>query len=148
LNGYDGMLTFDFTGLSATTWGIGYVVDYGSGQYFDSLVVPLSVGSGRIYIPRFENTLRVIFIPAVAAHFGTTFNFTYHLYLRPAGDINGDNLISIADAVFLINWIFGQQAMPTPLAAADVNCDGIGSISDAVLLINFIFAGGSPPCPY
>ncbi len=148
LNGYEGMLVFDFAGLSATTWGVGVIWDFGGGQYKDTIVVPMPVGSGKISIPKFQDVLRVIFVPGVAAHFGTAFNYTYHLYWRVAGDINGDNNVSIADAVFMINWIFAYQPGPNPISAGDVNCDGSSSIADAVHIINFIFGGGSPPCPY
>ncbi|MGB5138143.1 MAG: MXAN_6640 family putative metalloprotease, partial [Candidatus Zixiibacteriota bacterium] len=71
LNGYSGMLVFDFTGLSATTWGITYVVDYGGGVYADSIISPIQNGKVKISIPNIENALRVIFIPGVASHFGT-----------------------------------------------------------------------------
>ena len=33
LDGYNGMMVFDFTGLSATVWGVAYTIDYGAGQY-------------------------------------------------------------------------------------------------------------------
>lgn len=148
LNGYDGIVGFDFTGLNATTWTLAYVVDYGDGNYFDSLLVPLAGGKAKVWIADFRNVLRVTFIPAVAAHFGTEYNFTYHLHFRRPGDVDGDTQISISDAVFLINWIFAGGATPYPNYIADVNCDGIGSISDAVHLISYIFAGGPPPCQY
>jgi len=62
------------------------------------------------------------------------------------GDANGDNLVSISDAVYLINYIFAGGPAPDPLASGDANCDAQVSISDAVYIINYIFAGGPAPC--
>jgi hypothetical protein len=146
LNGYDGMLTFDFTGLTATVWGVSYIIDYGGGVYADSVISPLVNGKVKISIPHFENALRVTFIPAVCSHFGTNFNYTYHLYFRTPGDVDLDGRLSISDAVYLINWIFSGGATPNPVQAADLNCDGHGSVSDVVYLIRYIFAGGAAPC--
>ncbi len=146
LNAYDGMLVFDFAGMVNTVWGISYVIDYGGGQYTDSVLAPLANGKVKISIPNFENVLRVTFIPGVAAHFGTTYNYTYHLYFRKSGDVDSDNKVSISDAVYMINWIFASGTAPNPVVAGDLNCSGIANISDVVLLINYIFSGGVPPC--
>ncbi len=62
------------------------------------------------------------------------------------GDANGSGLISISDAVFLINYIFAGGPAPVPVPAGDANCSGAVSISDAVYLINYIFGGGLAPC--
>lgn len=66
---------------------------------------------------------------------------------RP-GDANNDNAIDIADAVFLITFIFGGGHPPVPYAvcSGDANCDCSVDISDAVFLISYIFSGGSTPC--
>ncbi len=63
-----------------------------------------------------------------------------------AGDADGSGLVTISDAVFLINYIFGGGPAPNPLAAGDADCSGIVTISDAVYIINYIFGGGPPPC--
>ncbi len=62
------------------------------------------------------------------------------------GDADGSSVISISDAVFLINYIFAGGPPPDPIAAGDVDCNGIITISDAVYMINYIFAGGTAPC--
>ena len=62
------------------------------------------------------------------------------------GDADGNAIITISDAVFLINYIFAGGPEPSPQIAADADCNGITTISDAVYLINYIFAGGLPPC--
>ncbi len=62
------------------------------------------------------------------------------------GDADGNSSISIGDAVFIINFIFGGGPAPAPLEAADADCSGAVSISDAVVIINYIFGGGPAPC--
>ena len=62
------------------------------------------------------------------------------------GDANNDEAINIADAVWIINYIFAGGLPPDPLDAGDTNCDDTCNIADAVWIINYIFAGGYPPC--
>ncbi len=64
------------------------------------------------------------------------------------GDADGNGAISIADAVFLINYIFAAGPAPNPISLGDADCSGAISIADAVFLINYIFSGGpAPNCP-
>lgn len=62
------------------------------------------------------------------------------------GDSDGSLSISISDAVYLINYIFGGGPAPDPIQAGDADCSGTVTISDAVYLINYIFGGGAAPC--
>jgi hypothetical protein len=62
------------------------------------------------------------------------------------GDADGNELINVSDAVYLIAFIFSGGNPPDPFAAGDVNCDDFISISDAVYLIAYIFGGGPAPC--
>jgi hypothetical protein len=68
------------------------------------------------------------------------------------GDADGNGIINISDAVFLIAYIFGGGPAPSPLCAGDCDGNAIVNISDAVYLIAYIFGGGpapvqSPGCP-
>ncbi len=71
--------------------------------------------------------------------------------LNICGDANGDDAINIADAVFLINYIFKGGPAPDPLCVGDANGDDAVNIADAVYLINYIFKSGPAPssecCP-
>ncbi|MFA6908299.1 MAG: CehA/McbA family metallohydrolase [Patescibacteria group bacterium] len=58
------------------------------------------------------------------------------------GDANGDGLISIADPVNLINYIFAGGPAPV---SGDPDHSGRIDIGDAVYLINYIFASGPAP---
>lgn len=64
------------------------------------------------------------------------------------GEANNDGLRNITDAVYLITYIFGGGAAPTPypICSGDANCDCITNITDAVYLIQWIFSGGASPC--
>lgn len=67
------------------------------------------------------------------------------------GDANADLAINVADAVFLISYIFKGGPAPDPLCVGDANADDAVNIADAVYLINYIFKSGPAPseacCP-
>jgi hypothetical protein len=62
------------------------------------------------------------------------------------GDANGDGMVDISDAVYLIAYIFSGGSAPSPLDAGDASCDSMVDISDVVYLIAYIFSGGPAPC--
>ncbi len=79
------------------------------------------------------------------------FDCLYVLNLIPApssdcGDANDDGMVSITDAVYLINYVFAGGPPPEPLLRADVDCSSTINISDVVYLIMYIFASGPQPC--
>jgi hypothetical protein len=61
------------------------------------------------------------------------------------GDANGDFAVNVADAVFMIEYIFKGGSPPEPLEIGDFNCDGDINVGDVVYLINYIFQGGPEP---
>ncbi len=68
------------------------------------------------------------------------------LQTHVCGDADGSAIVTISDAVLLINYIFAGGPAPNPLLSGDADCSGSVTISDAVYLINYIFAGGAAPC--
>jgi hypothetical protein len=64
---------------------------------------------------------------------------------RP-GDANADKEVTIADAVYIVNYLFKSGPAPNPLDAGDANCDEEVGISDVVYLINYLFRSGPAPC--
>ncbi len=63
-----------------------------------------------------------------------------------SGDANNDGIVNIADATYLISYIFASGTAPDPLSAADVDCDNQVTVGDAVYLVRYIFANGPLPC--
>lgn len=61
------------------------------------------------------------------------------------GDANGDPSINIADAVYLINYIFKSGPPPVPLCVADSTGDNSYNVGDAIYIISYVFSGGLPP---
>jgi hypothetical protein len=62
------------------------------------------------------------------------------------GDVNSDRKITVADVVYLVNYLF--KGGPPPIGGlllAEVNCDGRVTVADVVYLINYLFKGGPPP---
>ena len=62
------------------------------------------------------------------------------------GDANGDESVNIADASYIVNFIFFGGNAPDPLSSADANCDLSTNIADASFIIYGIFFGGAKPC--
>lgn len=54
------------------------------------------------------------------------------------GDVNGDGLVNIADAIGLVNYILGKAAFEVDELAADANEDGMLNITDAIAIVNLI----------
>ena len=68
----------------------------------------------------------------------------YGFYLT--GDVTGDGEVDIADAIYLINYLFIGAPPPDPLFLGDVDCDDQLNIGDVVYLINYLFLEGPEPC--
>lgn len=64
-----------------------------------------------------------------------------------AGDANDNGSVNIADAIYLINRVFGSPAGPAPPCCEEGDANGNNSINiaDAIYIINRVF--GSPPGP-
>lgn len=62
------------------------------------------------------------------------------------GDADGNGIVTVSDAVYVVAYIFAGGPAPDPLLAGDADCNGIVTVADAVFLINYIFAGGPAPC--
>jgi hypothetical protein len=62
------------------------------------------------------------------------------------GDVDGSGSVNIADAVYMISYIFGHSAPPQDPWGGDIDCDLSATIADVVYLIEYIFAGGPRPC--
>ena len=80
------------------------------------------------------------------------FMATYALNVEPCvaeliGDTNDDGVITSADIIRLVIYVFkgGPAPVPVPLAG-DANCDNTLTSADIIHLVGFVFKGGEPPC--
>ena len=62
------------------------------------------------------------------------------------GDASKDGVVDLADAIYLLNYVFKGGDPPDPLELGDVNNDGIVDLEDIVYLLNYLFKGGPSPC--
>ncbi len=63
------------------------------------------------------------------------------------GDPNGDEIVDLTDALYLLNYLFREGDAPDPMAAGDVNASCTVDLDDAIHLLNYLFKGGDPPQP-
>jgi hypothetical protein len=59
------------------------------------------------------------------------------------GDCNGDGRITIADATYIVGYIY--RSGPEPMGCADVNLTGVITVADATYLVDYIYRGGPGP---
>ncbi len=74
-----------------------------------------------------------------------SYEVCFNLRFR-CGDVSKDGVVDLADAIFLLNYVFKGGDPPDPLELGDVNADGIVDLEDIVYLLNYLFKGGPPPC--
>lgn len=61
------------------------------------------------------------------------------------GDVNQDGTIDLADAVFLLNYLFKETGAPDPLSLGDANADCVVDVADVIHLLNYLYKGGPEP---
>ncbi len=64
-----------------------------------------------------------------------------------AGDANGDLVVDVTDAIYLLNYLFRNGDPPDPMASGDTNADCVVDVTDAIYLLNYLFRNGDPPQP-
>ena len=65
------------------------------------------------------------------------------------GDVNIDEKVNIADAIFILSYYLKNQPSPDCLDSADTNDDGQINSEDAKVLLSYLFAqGASLPAPF
>jgi len=63
------------------------------------------------------------------------------------GDANGSGNLNIADAIYILGYLFGGGPEPACLDAADADDDGKVRINDVIYLLGFLFAESPQPPP-
>jgi hypothetical protein len=114
-------------------------VDQGNGVWLYSFT-PDSADIGSVY----ELTFIVTDYPSLA-----TDTMIVHprivAFLR--GDIDADNVYSVNDIAYLIEYLFRDGPEPPVLEAADVDTNGLITLSDISYLIYYMFRSGPQPAP-
>jgi hypothetical protein len=70
--------------------------------------------------------------------------FDQHHIFKP-GDANSDGLVTVADVVFLVNYLFKGGPPPDPRWRGDANGDCKVTVADAVYLVAYLFKQGPKP---
>lgn len=98
------------------------------------------------YLPAWDTTVQTYTVTGALTD-GTPLALQGNFILvgHISGDANGDQAVTIGDAVFVVNYVFRDGPAPSLTAAADANADGKVDLGDAVCLVNFIFRGGVRP---
>ncbi|MGB2981881.1 MAG: C25 family cysteine peptidase, partial [Candidatus Zixiibacteriota bacterium] len=61
------------------------------------------------------------------------------------GDVTGDEVIDLADVVFLINYLFRGGTAPDPLSLGDPTADCAVNLGDVIFLLNYLYRSGPAP---
>jgi hypothetical protein len=69
-------------------------------------------------------------------------------YSFQTGDVDRDQDIDLADAIYLANYLIKSGPSPKLLYEADVNCDSEYNLSDVIYLARYVLFGGPTPCIY
>lgn len=105
------------------------------------------VNESRTYgSPRIENiftTDTTQILPSLSGGTITVGSSTPSRFRR--SDANGDGNQDLADAIFVLSFLFGGAQPPACTKAADVNDSGTVDLSDPVFMLNFYFSGGRAP---
>ncbi|MGB3093785.1 MAG: C25 family cysteine peptidase [Candidatus Zixiibacteriota bacterium] len=61
------------------------------------------------------------------------------------GDVTGDEVINLADVVFMINYLFRGGTAPDPLSLGDPTADCVVNLGDVIFLLNYLYKSGPAP---
>ncbi len=61
------------------------------------------------------------------------------------GDANGDGVVDLGDAIYILNYLYKGGPAPNPAWTGDANSDGVVDLGDAIYILNYLYKGGPPP---
>ena len=122
------------------------------GEYTVEFITEAGAPMGSTYsaIIKVDGTLQVTIVTGHDVPVsGQTDSYTFDVvegYRYLNGDASRDGQVDLADAVYLINYVFKGGPAPEPVHAGDADCDLAVNLADAVYIINYVFKGGPVPC--
>ncbi|KPJ49815.1 hypothetical protein AMJ40_04665 [candidate division TA06 bacterium DG_26] len=84
---------------------------------------------------------------AADGHGGSTWSsgvFGFSVQWYGCGDPNGDERVSVSDAIYLVDYLY--RGGLDPKGDADVNVDGTVTTADAIYIVTYVYRNGPPPC--
>ncbi len=141
-----GIAEFTLDGAGIARWAFSGV---GSRTDFDTAQTVVSVVSEdlKIRLPYIDDYDHLIAMPTVISKSALANPYVLQASVLPYGDANYDAAINVADAVYLINYIFRSGPVPVPvIESGDADCDARINITDAVAIVNYVFKDGPEPC--
>jgi hypothetical protein len=70
----------------------------------------------------------------------------YTMVGHRVGDADGNGVVNVSDAVYLLEYVFAGGPAPLFTELGDVDCDGQVNVSDIVYLVKYVFGRGEAPC--
>ena len=131
------------------SWSVGVIIDIE--PPFDGGGIPPGVGheilivSYGIDVPGPE-TVALEFcgpLDPLADYIGGRLFIGFQPFRR--GDVSGNGVIDLPDAVFGLNYLFAQGATPGCLDTLDWDDDGGAGLVDMLALLGYLFVSGPPP---
>ena len=108
------------------------------------VIAPPAASEGPVMVIVTDGGGRTVMVPNA---------YTYTNEVNPGsdfvrGDVNGDGRLTVSDATFILQYLYGGRELTCP-DAADLDDGGSVGLNDAMLLLRFLFtSGGVPPAPY
>ena len=144
---YHGHLEIQLDGPTTVEWTMTVIAE-DSGA--DTIVIGYTPLGGTLmyaYIPHAQDFEKITVIPAIKSQYQMAVDYEVSLRQMDYGDMNNDGSMNIADASYLVNFIFFDGEAPKPFyETGDANCDGTVNIADASIIINYIFFDGIELC--
>jgi hypothetical protein len=104
------------------------------------------VWNSRSFEP-YDATANICIQPGVRARALISFGQPEARFLR--GDANSDGRLTIADAIFALQYIFSHESAPSCVDATDVNDNGMIGIDDPITLLFRLFGTSlTPSAPF
>lgn len=72
--------------------------------------------------------------------------YVYTVATTLPGDVNADGVMTAADIIYMVGYVFKGGPPPSVPGHCDVNCDGSDTSADIISMVGFVFKSGNPPC--